>query len=93
MKEKRVHFRIENNICITAMNREISHLHAPVLFDEVREHFSTLSIPPRLVIDATLGLGGHSSALVEKMDGGDWIGIDRDSENLERARERMMNNE
>jgi 16S rRNA (cytosine1402-N4)-methyltransferase len=42
---------------------------------------------PRLVVDGTLGLGGHSERLLEAGDR--VIGIDRDPEALARARERL----
>jgi len=62
--------------------------HVPVLVAEVLE----LMAPERsgLYVDATLGLGGHAEALLER--GGDAVtllGLDRDPEALERARRRL----
>ena len=42
-----------------------------------------------LVIDATLGLGGHSAAILETSDNTTVIGIDQDSDALEKARSRL----
>ncbi len=62
--------------------------HEPVLLNEVLEHL----IPNRedgTLVDATVGLGGHSEALLERHPGARLIGIDRDPEALERSRERL----
>lgn len=58
--------------------------HLPVLPDEVA---GLLADAPRLVLDGTLGLGGHSERLLAAGDR--VIGIDRDPQALERARERL----
>lgn len=58
--------------------------HLPVLPDAV---VGFLADVPRLVLDGTLGLGGHSERLLAKGDR--VIGIDRDPEALERARQRL----
>lgn len=42
-----------------------------------------------VVVDATLGLGGHSEALLEKFENLTVIGIDRDTAALEKARTRL----
>lgn len=42
-----------------------------------------------VVVDATLGLGGHSEALLEKFENLTIIGIDRDTQALEKARTRL----
>lgn len=42
-----------------------------------------------VVVDATLGLGGHSEALLEKFENLTVIGIDRDTQALEKARTRL----
>lgn len=58
------------------------HVHIPVLANEVLAY-----IKPKqgdVVIDATLGLGGHTKLLLEK--GAKVYGLDTDSRNLEEAR-------
>ncbi len=62
--------------------------HEPVLLSEVVEHL-TPSRPDGTVVDATVGLGGHSEALLERHPGIRLIGIDRDPEALERSRQRL----
>jgi 16S rRNA (cytosine1402-N4)-methyltransferase len=42
-----------------------------------------------VVVDATLGLGGHSEALLQKFENLTVIGIDRDTEALAKARTRL----
>jgi len=60
--------------------------HTPVLVEQVLSY-----LPERtdLLIDATLGLGGHARAFLESTQGGRVYGIDRDSEVLAVARERL----
>ena len=63
-------------------------MHAPVLLNEVLE----LLEPSRadgVLVDATVGLGGHSEALLERHPGVRLIAIDRDAEALARSRERL----
>ena len=45
--------------------------------------------PEGTYIDATLGAGGHSAAIAEKLTSGRLIGLDRDAQALELARERL----
>jgi 16S rRNA (cytosine1402-N4)-methyltransferase len=46
--------------------------------------------PGKIVVDATIGTGGHSEAIIKRiLPGGRLIGIDRDSESLTVARERL----
>ncbi len=62
-------------------------LHVPVLLREVLQ----LLRPERggVVVDATLGLGGHAEALLEASSGLRLVGIDRDPEALALAGERL----
>lgn len=61
--------------------------HTPVMPSEVL----ALLDPARggLFVDATVGLGGHAEAMLEASDGARVIGIDRDAETLQLARERL----
>jgi 16S rRNA (cytosine1402-N4)-methyltransferase len=61
--------------------------HIPVLRDEVVSLFA--SAPPGVIIDATVGGGGHTSALLSAYDGLRVVGLDRDPVALEAARQRL----
>ncbi len=50
--------------------------HIPVLRDEVVSLFA--SVPPGVVVDATVGGGGHAAALLEAYDTLRVVGLDRD---------------
>lgn len=63
-------------------------VHEPVLLNEVLE----LLRPNRddgVLVDATVGLGGHAEALLERHPDVRLIAIDRDPEALERSRKRL----
>jgi 16S rRNA (cytosine1402-N4)-methyltransferase len=62
--------------------------HDPVLFSEVLEYLEP-NRPDGVIVDATVGLGGHSEALLERHPGIRLIAIDRDPAALERSRERL----
>jgi 16S rRNA (cytosine1402-N4)-methyltransferase len=57
--------------------------HQPVLLREVLEFLAVPSV--RLLLDGTVGCGGHARAFLEKNSEGRVIGIDRDKEILEEA--------
>jgi len=61
--------------------------HVPALLHETLHYLA----PERggMFVDCTLGLGGHAEALLESSPALQLIGIDRDPEALERARERL----
>ena len=61
--------------------------HTSVLLDEI-VGFLDLSIDS-VVIDATLGFGGHSEAILQRFDGTRVIGIDQDEQALVFATERL----
>ena len=61
--------------------------HKPVLLDECLE---ALAIRPEgLYVDGTLGRAGHSLEIMRRLTTGRLIGIDRDGEAIEAARERL----
>jgi 16S rRNA (cytosine1402-N4)-methyltransferase len=62
--------------------------HDPVLLEEVLEALQPAREDGTLV-DATVGLGGHSEALLERYPGTRLVGIDRDPEALDRSRSRL----
>jgi 16S rRNA (cytosine1402-N4)-methyltransferase len=61
--------------------------HIPVLRDEVVSLFA--SVPPGTVVDATVGGGGHSGAILAAYPELRLIGLDRDPAALEAARSRL----
>ncbi|GLZ29773.1 ribosomal RNA small subunit methyltransferase H [Lentzea sp. NBRC 105346] len=64
--------------------------HVPVLLDRVLELFApALTGKPAVLVDATLGLGGHSDALLRAHPQLTLIGLDRDPQAIELARERL----
>jgi len=64
--------------------------HTPVMLDEVIDGLNLA--PGETIVDATLGTGGHSLKILERiMPKGKLIGIDRDQESLNTAKERLHN--
>jgi 16S rRNA (cytosine1402-N4)-methyltransferase len=61
--------------------------HRPVLLEETVNMLDAAQ--GGLFIDGTLGLGGHSEAILDASPNTRVIGIDRDPEALERARRRL----
>lgn len=62
--------------------------HIPVMLNEVLDYLN-LS-PGKIIVDATIGTGGHSEAILKRiLPGGRIIGIDRDAESLAVARQRL----
>ena len=61
--------------------------HIPVLRDEVVSLFA--SAPPGVVVDATVGGGGHAASLLEAFPGLRVVGLDRDPLALEAAADRL----
>jgi 16S rRNA (cytosine1402-N4)-methyltransferase len=63
-------------------------LHEPVLCDRVVALLTPVA--PGLVVDVTVGLGGHATALLAAGTGIRLLGLDRDPRALELARERLL---
>lgn len=61
--------------------------HRPVMLDEIVEIFAT--VPPGWVLDATLGGAGHAIGLLSAHPHLRILGLDRDSDALAVARERL----
>ena len=61
--------------------------HTPVLLDEVLEWLDVK--PEGNYVDATLGAGGHSAAIAQKLTSGRLISLDRDAQALALAQERL----
>ncbi|MBI4870515.1 MAG: 16S rRNA (cytosine(1402)-N(4))-methyltransferase RsmH [Candidatus Riflebacteria bacterium] len=64
--------------------------HRPVMLAEVLALFREMQHPPRVVVDGTVGLGGHAaSMLAARADVEVLLGLDRDPEALQMAGERL----
>jgi len=64
--------------------------HVPVLLDRCVELLApALTAPGAVVVDATLGLGGHAEALLARFDRIQLVGLDRDRHALALAGERL----
>ena len=64
--------------------------HVPVMCDEILDIFApSLATPGAILVDATLGLGGHSLAALERFDTITVVGIDRDPQAIEAATRRL----
>lgn len=61
--------------------------HHPVMRDEITELFAT--VPSGTIVDATLGGGGHSDALLASRDDIAVVGIDQDPDAIEAATQRL----
>ncbi len=62
-------------------------IHQPVLLDEVVGLFGR--IPSGVVVDATLGGGGHSEAILDAYPDLEVLGLDRDSNAINAAQQRL----
>lgn len=69
------------------MPESVADLHQPVLCEEVLSILFPLA--GKMVVDGTLGLGGHSEALLQEDDTVRVIGIDRDGEAIALATQRL----
>ena len=68
------------------MKREVRHV--PVLLRAVMDALDPR--PGQIIVDCTLGLGGHSAAILERIaPDGRLIGIDFDPANIALARETL----
>ncbi|MFI5612888.1 16S rRNA (cytosine(1402)-N(4))-methyltransferase RsmH [Amycolatopsis sp. NPDC051903] len=66
------------------------HEHVPVLLDRIVELFTpALADREAVLVDATVGLGGHSDALLETFPRLRLVALDRDPAALERSGERL----
>ena len=73
-----------------APEQSAAELHRPVLLERVVDLLSpALAHPGAIHVDATLGLGGHAEAILERVPEARVIGIDRDEQALAAARTRL----
>jgi 16S rRNA (cytosine1402-N4)-methyltransferase len=72
------------------MSKKISELHAPVTLERTIELLTpALEVEGAVLVDGTLGLGGHSEAFLERFPNLTLVGIDRDTNALALAAERL----
>ncbi len=65
-----------------------TNLHTPVMLDEVIQYLKLA--PGQIIVDATLGTGGHSFEILKRITpGGKLIGIDRDEDSIDICRQRL----
>jgi len=70
--------------------RTAEDLHVPVMRDRIVELLApALREPGAVMVDATLGMGGHSESILEQCPVARVVGIDRDHEALSLASERL----
>ncbi len=68
-----------------------SDIHIPVLRERIVELLTpALSQPGSVCVDATVGLGGHAAAILSACPQAHLIGIDRDPDALDLARQRLV---
>lgn len=69
---------------------DIEHIHTPVMLERTVELLApALEAPGAVLVDATLGMGGHSRAFLERFPKLTVIGLDRDTDALAIAGERL----
>ncbi len=72
------------------VDAESAYFHEPVMAARIVELLApSLAAPGAAFVDATLGLGGHTEALLDAFPEARAVGIDRDTEALDRARQRL----
>jgi 16S rRNA (cytosine1402-N4)-methyltransferase len=69
---------------------DLKKIHTPVMLDRCIEVLSpALSAPGAVLVDATLGLGGHAEAFLTAFPQLEFVGLDRDLEALALSEERL----
>ncbi|WP_430646644.1 16S rRNA (cytosine(1402)-N(4))-methyltransferase RsmH [Agromyces sp. GXS1127] len=69
---------------------DIERIHTPVMLERTLELLApALERDDAVYVDATLGMGGHSRAVLERFPNATAIGLDRDTDAIGIARERL----
>ncbi len=69
---------------------DIRRIHTPVMLDRCVELLApALQLDGAILVDATLGMGGHSEAFLERLPNIRLVGLDRDTDALRIAGERL----
>jgi len=74
----------DGNCQVEGLRMTQAYSHRPVMVDEVADAFGP--VPDGLFVDATVGGGGHTAALLDAHPGWHALGIDRDPAALDAAR-------
>ena len=75
---------------VRAAREGLDPLHVPVMLDRIVELLApALTEPGAVLVDGTLGLGGHAEALLKACPEMRLVGVDRDTSALERSAERL----
>lgn len=75
---------------MNSVEKSVSELHVPVMLDRTLEILGeALTESNSILVDCTLGLGGHTEAFLEKFPNLTVIGIDRDQYALDLAGKRL----
>lgn len=70
---------------------DISRIHTPVMLERTVELLApAISKPGAVLVDATLGMGGHTNAFLERFPDLTVVGLDRDTDALGIARQRLV---
>lgn len=71
----------------------MNQIHIPVMLDRIVELLRPGCAPEYsaspIIVDGTLGLGGHTEAILERIPGACVIGLDRDTEAIAKAQQRL----
>lgn len=71
----------------------MNEIHIPVMLDRIVELLRPACAPEYssapIIIDGTLGLGGHTEALLERIPSASVIGLDRDTQAIAKSEQRL----
>jgi 16S rRNA (cytosine1402-N4)-methyltransferase len=71
----------------------MSFEHTPVLYRDILSNMRIHDDKKNIIIDMTLGLGGHATGVIQMLHPGDvFVGFDADNENLIQAAENIRKN-
>lgn len=76
-------------MCPATMSENLEQIHLPVLLERCLELLGPALGSGALMVDATLGIGGHSKAVLQAYPQVTVIGIDRDPQALALSRRRL----
>jgi len=76
------------SICELPIEKMVQAYHYPVMYKEILEFLALQN--KKIIVDCTVGIGSHASKLLEVMNkDAFYIGIDKDRDSLEIARQRL----